>query len=122
MQLKDIMAKNVTTISGEDAVAVAARRMREINVGCLVVVNGEELEGIVTDRDLLIGCLGDAHDPGQCRVSRHMSSPVITAGPDMDVMDAAHMMVSRRIKRLPIVEEGLLVGLVSLSDIGHTLG
>ena len=122
MNLKDIMAKNVTTISKDETVATAAQRMREINIGCLVVVKGEVLEGIVTDRDLLIGCLGDAHDPGQCWVARHMSSPVITAGPDMDVMDAAHMMVSRKIKRLPIVEEGLLVGLVSLSDIGHTLG
>ncbi|MBF8268276.1 MAG: hypothetical protein HW388_1784, partial [Dehalococcoidia bacterium] len=73
MQLGDIMAKNVFTISGEESVAAAARRMREGNIGCLVVMKGETLQGIVTDRDLLIGCLGDAHDPGECRVSRHMS-------------------------------------------------
>lgn len=122
MQLKDTMAENVTLASLEDTVATAAQSMREANIGCLVVVNSEALLGIVTDRDLLIGCLGDAHAPGQCRVSSHMSTPLITAGPDMDVMDAAHMMFSRKIKRLPIIEGDRLVGLMSLSDIGHTLG
>ncbi len=121
MQLKDIMRRNVITTPADESVVDAAKRMREGNVGCLVVTSDGTLQGIVTDRDLLIGCVGAGHDPQQCRVSHHMSSPVISGGGDMDVLDAAHMMVSRKIKRLPIVQGSQLAGLVSLSDIGHTM-
>ena len=122
MQLKDVMVTRVVTITKEQTVAAAASRMREENIGSLVISNAAPLEGIVTDRDLLVGCLGDSHDPWQCQVLRHMSSPVITAEPTMEIQEAAHMMVSRKIKRLPVVEGGQLVGLVSFSDIGHSMG
>ena len=122
MQLKGIMVTRVVTISKDQTVAAAASRMREENIGCLVVSNADPLEGIVTDRDLLMGCLGDSHDPWQCPVSRHIRSPVVTAEPTMEIQDAAHMMVSMKIKRLPVVEPGQLVGLVSIADIGHSMG
>ena len=122
MQLKDVMKTEVVTVGRDETVADAARRMREANIGCLVIVDGGSLIGIVTDRDLLIGCLGAGHNPSERQVSEYMSSPVITESPATEIQVAAHMMVSRKIKRLPLVEDGKLVGLVSFSDIGHSMG
>lgn len=122
MQLKDIMVKRVISVSGDETVVGAAKKMREDNIGCLVVMGPSGLQGIVTDRDLLVGCLGQGHDPVTCTVSQHQSGPLITAAPTMEVHEAAHMLVARKIKRLPIVEGGQLVGLVSFSDIGHSMG
>lgn len=121
MQLKDIMAKKVVTVTGEESVADAARKMREANIGCLVVTNTRSVKGIITDRDLAVGCLSDGHDARRCEVSHHMSSPVITAGPNMDILEAAHLMTEKKIKRLPVVEREQLVGLVSFSDIAQAM-
>ena len=122
MQLKDVMKTEVITATRDVSVSEAARRMREANIGCLVIVDGDSLVGIVTDRDLLIGCLGAGHNPAVSQVSQYMTSPVITESPSTEVQIAAHMLVSRRIKRLPLVEDGKLVGLVSFSDLGHSMG
>ena len=122
MQLKEVMKSEVVTVGRGETVSNAARRMREANIGCLVIVDGDSLEGIVTDRDLLIGCLGAGHNPAECQVSDYMSSPVITESPATEIQVAAHMMVSRKIKRLPLVDDGKLVGLVSFSDLGHSMG
>lgn len=122
MQLKEVMKSEVITADRDMTVSDAARRMREANIGCLVIVDGDSLAGIVTDRDLLIGCLGAGHNPAESKVSSYMSSPVITESPSTEIQIAAHMMVSRKIKRLPLVEDGKLVGLVSFSDLGHSMG
>ena len=122
MQLKEVMKTEVITVGRDETVTDAARRMREANIGCLVIMEGGSLLGIVTDRDLLIGCLGAGHNPSERQVSEYMSSPVITESPSTEIQVAAHMMVSRKIKRLPLVEDGKLVGLVSFSDLGHSMG
>ena len=122
MQLKEVMKTEVVTVGRGETVSNAAKRMREANIGCLVIVEGDSLVGIVTDRDLLIGCLGAGHNPTECQVSDYMSSPVITESPATEIQVAAHMMVSRKIKRLPLVDDGKLVGLVSFSDLGHSMG
>ena len=122
MQLKEVMKSEVVTVGRGETVSSAAKRMREANIGCLVIVEGDSLVGIVTDRDLLIGCLGAGHNPAESQVSDYMSSPVSTESPATEIQVAAHMMVSRKIKRLPLVEDGKLVGLVSFSDLGHSMG
>jgi CBS domain-containing protein len=121
MQLKGIMAKNVLTITGEETIAGAARRMQEGNVGCLVITNAGSVQGIITDRDLAVRCISQGHNPQQCHVSNHMSSPVITTQPDMDILDAAHLMTEQKVKRLPVVEGDQLIGLVSFSDVAQAM-
>ena len=121
MQLKDIMAKHVVTVGEDDSVFSAANLMRQASVGCLVIAREGQAQGIVTDRDLTIRCLSEGHNPVLCPVSQHMSTPVITAGPDMDVLYAAHLMTNQKIKRLPVVEDDQLVGLVSFSDIANAM-
>ncbi len=119
MKLKDIMTRNVLTIAPDVSIAAAAQRMQEANVGCLVVA-GSDVQGIMTDRDIAVGCVAQAHDPRSCPVWRHMNKP-ITAGPDVEILDAAHLMVEKRIKRLPVMDGGKLTGLVSFSDVALAL-
>lgn len=118
MILQDIMVKDVATISPEATIANAARRMREKSVGCLVVTIERAVKRIITDRDLL-GCISEAHNPSACEVSTHMSRPVIIERPEEDLKVAADVMRKNHIKRLPVVSDGKLVGLISFSDIAR---
>ena len=121
MELGELMVKNVVTASKQDSMAAAAKRMRDARVGCLVVADGPAVQGIITDRDLIVRCVAGGHKAEECRISEHMSSPVMTAGPSMDILEAAHLLTEKQVKRLPVVEEGRLVGLVSVSDICRVL-
>lgn len=121
MQLKDIMAKQVITIAAEETAVNAARQMEESNIGCVVVANAGKVLGIITDRDLTVRCLSKGHNAQQCQVANHMSSPVTTARPEMDILDAAHLMTAEKVKRLPVVADDRLVGLVSFSDVAQAM-
>lgn len=121
MRLEQIMAVNVATIFSTDSIARAACEMKERNVGCLVVIDGSEVRGMITDRDIATRCTGEEHDARGCRVFEHMSGPAIVATPTMDVLEAAHLMTTAQIKRLPIVVNNRLVGLVSFSDVALAL-
>jgi signal-transduction protein with cAMP-binding, CBS, and nucleotidyltransferase domain len=118
MKLEDIMVKDVAVITPDDGVFAAAQRMLERSVGSLIVETDGVLKGIITDRDLL-SCIGNGHDPGRCRVSAHMSRPVVTERPDEDLLVAAEVMMRRGIKRLPVTRDGRVVGIVSFSDISR---
>lgn len=120
MKLHDIMVQEVVTVGPGETTASAARKMREQSVGCLVVTIEKTVKGIVTDRDLL-GCLSEAHDPNRCEIAAHMTRPVIVERPQEEMVCAAEIMAERRIKRLPVVERGTLVGLVSFSDIARIM-
>jgi signal-transduction protein with cAMP-binding, CBS, and nucleotidyltransferase domain len=116
MRLRELMVTEVIQIAPDDSIARAAKRMRERAVGCLVATADVTIKGILTDRDLL-GCIGQGHDPNQCKVSSHMSRPVIVLPPEENLLTGADVMRRRRIKRLPIAEAGKLLGIVSLSDL-----
>lgn len=121
MKLREIMVKEVIQAAPEETIGTAATRMRESAVGCLVVTVAGAVKGIVTDRDLL-ACLAAAHDPYRCPVVTHMHRPVHGLRPDEDHTVAAEVMQERSIKRLPIVDGGKLVGIVSLSDLAAIAG
>lgn len=116
MKLVEFMIKEVIQAAPDETIGVAARRMRERAVGCLVVTLAGAVKGIITDRDLL-GCLAEAHDPNRCMVAAHMHRPVIVLGPEEDHATAAKVMGEKRIKRLPVAKAGKLLGIVSLSDL-----
>lgn len=121
MKVQECMINDVIQISPEESIAVAARRMREHSVGCLVVTVAGAVKGIITDRDLL-GCIEQDHISHQCGVATHMSRPVIVLNPEEDHMMAAKVMREKRIKRLPIAIKGKLLGIVSLSDLAAFAG
>jgi CBS domain-containing protein len=124
MELRTIMAYKPITVGPHETVPRAAAKMRDANVGCLVVTTGGTVVGIVTDRDLVVRCLGatsEDHNPAECAVSAHMTQPVVTAGPEADVLEAAHLMTQQKVKRLPVVHGSDVIGLVSMSDIAEAL-
>lgn len=121
MKLQDVMVRDVVQAAPDETIGTAAKRMRERAVGCLVVTSAGAVKGIVTDRDLL-ACLAAAHDPYCCAVSTHMHRPVHVLRPDEDHTTAAAVMDERRIKRLPIAQNGKLRGIVSLSDLAAIAG
>ncbi len=116
MKLQEIMVSDVVQISPADTVGEAAKLMREKSVGCLAATIDGVIKGIITDRDLL-ACLHQKHDPYQCKIALHMSSPVVVLRPEEDHLTAVSVMRQKRIKRLPVASRGKLLGIVSLSDL-----
>lgn len=119
MKLRDIMTKQVVTVDRNETVAVAARLLSRSNVGALPVVDSSGLCGVVTDRDLLLRCVAADRDPAKTRVSEVMTRQLVEAKPDMDTGAAAHLMGRKQIRRLMVVENGKLCGVVSLSDLAN---
>lgn len=117
IRLRNIMSKPVITISEDRTVAEAAHLMSTNNIGCLIVVSDGKPVGIITERDILKKVVVPNKPPHSTKVSDVMSKPLITGSPDMDVVYAAKLMISRNIKRLPIVENGKLVGIVTFTDL-----
>lgn len=121
MFVKDVMAVGAVTVPARESVAEAAHLMHAQNIGMLVVVNGAGIDGVVTDRDLLVRCVGEYHQPRSCQVGKHMTRSVVTTTPSTDALDAARIMRRHRVRRLPVIEDGQLVGVVSFSDISLAL-
>jgi CBS domain-containing protein len=121
MKARDFMVQNVITVSPIETVAEAAKRMLEEEIGCLIVTEEMEIKGLITDRDLL-RCMTDGHEVTKCRVSAHMSEPVVTSKPDENLLNVVQTMSERKIKRLPLVDRSKLVGIVSFSDVSRLMG
>jgi len=100
----------------EESLADAATRMRDHGVGSLVVLDGEDLAGILTERDLL-WAMADGAPPNVTSVSIYMSAPAIVVTPDADVVEAGRLMVKHDVRHLPVVAAGQLLGMVSARDL-----
>ena len=123
MKINKIMTSKVGTISSNATITSCAARMRELNIGSLVVMNGLNVEGIVTTWDITSKCLGSGKNPIESVVHEVMTSPVHTAKSDTDVMEAARVMADRKISRLPVIETNSdeLVGIVTFADISQAV-
>ncbi len=120
MKLRDIMTQAVIKIDPEETVAVAARILARNNIGSLPVCGKYgNICGVVTDRDLVIRCLAADKDPKNTPVREIMTAGVVSAPPEMDAAMAASLMGSRQIRRLPVVDNGKLCGMVSLGDMSR---
>ena len=118
MKLRELMTSPVIRIRPEEPVAVAARILTQYNIGVLPVCGQDgALRGLVTDRDIVTRCLASNRDPKTTTVEQVMTNRVIYARPDMDAGVAAHLMGRQQIRRLPILENGKLCGILSLSDL-----
>ena len=115
--VKDLMSTNVFSIDSEASVKEAASKMAQQEIGSLVVTEQGRPVGIVTERDLLSRVLALGRNAEATRIKMIMSKPLICGQPDMDVAEAARFMVGRNIKKLPITQEGRLVGIVTLTDL-----
>lgn len=121
MKLRDIMTKNVVTITPEESAALAARLLTRHNLGALPVCSYDgRLLGIVTDRDIITRCVAADQDPHRVPVQDIMSRELETVGPEDDTKTAARQMASGQVRRLPVVQEGKVVGMISLGDLATT--
>lgn len=116
MKIRDIMTKDIATLRSDDTIERAARLMKQYDVGSIPVCTDEKIIGIITDRDIAVRSVAPGQVDNQ-RVCDVMSTNLVVGNPDMDVQDAASIMSDRQIRRLPIVENQSLVGIVSLGDI-----
>jgi CBS domain-containing protein len=116
--LRDIMTANVITIKETQTVQEAAALMSQNNIGAIPVVsNSGQMAGIITDRDITLRTTAQGENP-QTPVSEVMTAQTIVQGsPDMDVHQAANLMAQQQIRRLPVVENGQVVGMVALGDL-----
>ena len=122
MQLREIMTSGVVTAGADADVLAIARLMRDNSVGSVVICDAEgEPAAMVTDRDLTVRALAEERSPAEA-VGEHCSRPLVTGDPDMDLEEAAALMVQHRVRRLPVVEDARLVGIVTLDDIAVRTG
>ena len=118
MKVRELMTKQVVRIHPEEPVAVAARTLTQYNIGALPVCGRDgQIYGMVTDRDLVTRCMASGRQADAMKVRDAMTAGVVSVGPDMDVTAAAHLMGRRQVRRLPVVENGRLCGMVSLGDL-----
>lgn len=118
MTIREIMTQPAIRISPEESVEVAARTLTHYNIGVLPVCSDDgRLCGLITDRDLVTRCMASGKQPGKMAVREVMTSRVISAQPDMEAGVAAHLMGRQQIRRLPVVEDGKLCGMISLGDL-----
>ena len=118
MIIRDVMTNPVIRIHPEESVAVAARTLTRYNVGILPVCGSDgRVCGLVTDRDLVTRCLASGKSPATTPVSAVMTTRIVTVRPDMDTAAAASLMGREQIRRLPVMENGKLCGMVSLGDL-----
>jgi len=118
LKIENVMVSDVVTVEAGATVRQAVDLMNKHEIGCLIVVDGEEKPvGILTERDLLTRVLAKRKDPVRIKVSQVMSKPLITGTPHMDLETAVILMFKKKIKKLPVVEDGRLVGLVTLTDM-----
>ncbi len=119
LKVEDVMVEDVITVDSGAPVMEAVKRMNENEIGCLVVTRRGKAVGIITERDLLKRVIARLRDATKTKVRQIMTKPLIVGDPNMDLEDATKLMFERKIKKLPVIEGGRLVGLVSLTDIAR---
>ena len=118
LQVRDVMNQNIVTIDPTESAALAARLLARHNVGALPVCSANgRLQGIVTDRDIILRCVAPEDDPRRVPVKNIMTRHPKALSPADDVRQAAQIMAIQQVRRLPVVEDGRVVGLVSLGDL-----
>lgn len=118
MKLKEIMSQNVVKIHPTESVAVAARLLAHHNIGVLPVCDSNDnLCGLVTDRDLVTRCIASNRSPEQTPVRDVMTGRIVSGTPAMDVAVAAYLMGREQVRRLPVLEDGKLCGMISIGDL-----
>jgi CBS domain-containing protein len=119
MKVSDIMtSEGLATATLDTTLAEIAARMRDENVGAIPIVDDDEkLAGIITDRDIVVRGIAEGQDPDECTAEDIISEKLHTIHPHADIEEAAELMARHQIRRLPVVENAVIVGMISLGDI-----
>ncbi len=117
MQLKNLMTREVEVIHPNATLQEAAEKMEALDVGPLPVCDGDRLVGMITDRDIAVRAVADGRDPGSTTVDDVMSRDPVTLTPDQSVDDAIQIVREHNVRRVPVVQDGRPVGIVSIGDL-----
>lgn len=117
MKVREAMTANPTSVRPNDTIQTAAQEMKLHNVGALPVCEGNMLFGIITDRDIAVECVATGNNPAECLVRDYMTANPICVGPEDDTDEALEIMGREQVRRLCVMEEGRLVGILSLGDL-----
>jgi CBS domain-containing protein len=120
-KVSDVMTDKPETVEPSDSATDAAKKMKEADTGALLVTDDDELKGIVTDRDIVVKAVAEGKDPDDVDVEDICSTDPKTIEPDADVRDAVKKMREADVRRLPVVDDGKPVGVVSLGDLAIAL-
>lgn len=120
MKAKEIMTSDIVSVCGDTSIKEAAVKMRDADIGSLPVEENEHLVGIVTDRDIVLKTVAEDLNSNQVKCKEVMTKDVITATLDMNVEEVAHLMAHNQVKRIPVVKDKSVVGMISLKDLSQT--
>lgn len=115
--VRDVMVTDVKTARPDSSVREVVQKMNKFDVGSIIVVQEKRPVGIITERDILRKILEPGLDPLVVKARQIMSSPIVAIREDMGVEEAARTMTKRRIKKLPVVRGGKLIGIVTATDL-----
>lgn len=118
MQVRDIMTKDIVIADTNDTLIEVAKLMAHHNIGCIPVTeNGEKVLGVITDRDIVVEMAKNSYDPYNTLATAAMSENVYFVRPDVDVKFAFDLMKKQQVRRLPVMENGKILGMISLGDL-----
>jgi CBS domain-containing protein len=121
-QARDIMHPRVECVQEDDTVATAAQKMRDLGVGSLPICGTDDkLHGILTDRDIAVKCIAEGRDPAQVRVGELAQGTLFWVDATADLREVLHQMEDHQVKRLPVIENHRLVGIISEADLARNL-
>ena len=122
MNVSEVMTGNISLVSMDITVADVARIMQEENTGCVAITDGNSLAGMITERDMVLGCLIDGHVSWECEAYRHMTILEQAGTPEMDAGDALVTMLDMDVSCLPVVSsQGQVIGMVYSEDLSRAI-
>jgi CBS domain-containing protein len=119
-KVRDIMSAAPVCMAATDSVSAAAKAMKDRGVGTVLVVSSGRLEGLVTDRDITVRVLAEYRDPLATRLGDICTTELAVLSPDDDTEHASRLVRERAVRRLPVVADGIPVGMVSVGDLAGT--
>src|SRR3990170_7185653 len=117
MKVREAMTPSPSCVRPNDMIQLAAQEMKLHNVGILPVCDDGMLFGVITDRDIAVECVATGNNPIDCLVKDYMTASPITIGPDEDTNEAYDLMGREQVRRLCVMEDGKLIGIISLGDL-----
>ncbi len=115
--IREVMTPMPVTLQPDGSLIDAARIMRDEDIGDVLIVDGDRLVGLVTDRDIVVRCVAEGADPKKAKVREACSTDVISLSPEASVDEAVRLMRNNAVRRVPVVEGGRPVGIVTIGDL-----
>lgn len=115
--IREVMTQDAKTMKADETLTSAAQAMKESDIGCVLVTTDGKLHGLVTDRDIVVRAIAENRDPSRTKLEEICTKETQTLSPDASVDDAVELMRKESIRRVPVVENGSPVGMVSLGDL-----